>query len=68
MVKLTKMLVEPRPKNSSTLSRLQHQKIQAVTLMNFVLCTYIHCLCAELAIYLVLHGASKILPCPSWYK
>jgi hypothetical protein len=27
---------------------------------------YIHCLCAELAIYIVLHGASKILPCPSW--
>jgi hypothetical protein len=36
--------------------------------MNFVLCTYIHCLCAKLAIYLVLHGASKILPCPLWYK
>jgi hypothetical protein len=58
------------PKNLKilALSRLQHQKNQVVTLMNSVLCTYIHCLCSELAIYLVLHGASKILPCPSWYK
>jgi hypothetical protein len=30
--------------------------------------TYIHCFCAELALCLVLHGASKILPSPSWYK
>jgi hypothetical protein len=44
------------------------KRIKPVTLMNYVLCTYIHYLCAELAIYLVLHGASKILPCPSWYK
>jgi len=44
-----------------------------------VVYAYIHYFCAELALYLVLHGASKIftlsfmvqvkfLPCPSWYK
>jgi len=31
-----------------------------------VLYAYIHCFCAEISI--VLHGASKILSCPSWYK
>jgi hypothetical protein len=33
-----------------------------------VLFAFIHCFCAELALCLVLHGASKILPCLSWYK
>jgi len=36
--------------------------------MNFVLYAHIHCFCAELAIFLVLYDASKILPCPSLYK
>jgi len=46
--------------------------------MNYALYMYIFCLYAEFAIYLVLHGASKIFtlsfmvqvkysPCPSWY-
>jgi len=68
MVKLTKMLVEPRTLKFWHSLRCSIKKNQAVTLMNFVLCTYIHYLCLEFAIYLVLHGASKILPCSSWYK
>jgi hypothetical protein len=47
------------PKNSGIFSKLQHQKNQAVTLMNSLLYMYIHCLYAEFAICLVLHGASK---------
>jgi hypothetical protein len=50
------------PKNSGILSRLQHQKNQAVTLMFSVLYAYIHCFCDEIS--LVLHGESKILLCP----
>jgi hypothetical protein len=47
------------PKNSSILSRLQHHKKQAVILLISMLYAYIHYFCAELALYLVLHGASK---------
>jgi hypothetical protein len=47
---------------------LQHHKKQAVILLNSMLYAYIHYFCAELALYFVLHGASKILSCPSWYK
>jgi hypothetical protein len=60
--------LNPEPKNSSIHSRLQHHKKQAVILLNSMLYAYIHYFCAELALYFVLHGASKILSCPSWYK
>jgi hypothetical protein len=54
------MLLNLEPKNSGIFSRLQHQKNQAVTLMNSALYMHIFCLCAKFAICLVLHGASKI--------
>jgi len=68
MVKLTKMLVEPRTYKFWHSLGYIIKKNQVVTLMNYVLCTHIHCLRVEFAIYLVLHGASTILPCLSWYK
>jgi hypothetical protein len=58
MAKLTKCLLSLEPKSSGILSRLQHQKNQAVTFMNSARYMYILCLCAKIC--LVLHGASKI--------
>jgi hypothetical protein len=58
MAKLTKCYLNLESKNSGIFFRLQHQKNQAVTLMNFALYMYIFCLCAKIC--LILHGASKI--------
>jgi hypothetical protein len=73
MVKLTKMLVELKTYKFWHSLGCSIKKNQAVTLMNPVLRTYIHYLCAIFAqslvphgagkIYLVLHGTSKTIGC-----
>jgi hypothetical protein len=58
MAKLTKCWLNLESKNSGILSRLQHQKNQTITFMNYARYMYIFCLCAKIC--LVLYGTSKI--------
>jgi hypothetical protein len=67
MVKLTRCKLNLEPKNSGIFSRLQHQKNQAVTLMNSELCIFTAYV-LDLQYALSFMVQVKYLPCPSWYK